>query len=68
MEIYVIGGLEFIIPVHAIVIIFGFSTVPQVTIAIGTGQSKVPGFKFFLGINKFLSVNFVLKMCGRSVK
>jgi hypothetical protein len=49
-EIYVIGGSEFIIPVHAIVNTFAFSIVPQVTITGGTGKSIVPGFQVVFAI------------------
>ena len=44
-EIYVIGGSELIIPVHAIVKTLALSIVPQVTITGGTGKSIVPDFQ-----------------------
>ena len=53
-EIYTIAGLVFIIPVHATVIIFDFSIVPQLTITAGIGYKNVPGFHITLDIKSFL--------------
>ena len=50
-EMYVIGGLELTIPVHAIVIILGVSpSLPQLTITAGTGAITAPELNTLLFI------------------
>ena len=43
---YVIGGFELIIPVHATVRILDSSIVPQLTITVGSGARRGPGVEF----------------------
>lgn len=43
-DIYTFAGVEHVIPVHAIVIMFDFSMSPHVTITAGIGYINVPGF------------------------
>ena len=47
---YVIGGFELIIPVHAIVRMFEFLLFPQLTITVGRGARRGPTVDFtFIG-------------------
>ena len=55
-EMYVLGGIVLIIPVHATVIILEFSISPEETITGGTGAIKAPPFHFIFDI--FLPLNF----------
>jgi hypothetical protein len=41
---YVFGGTVFVIPHHAIVMMFGFSILPHDTITAGNGPTIVPAF------------------------
>ena len=49
-EIYVLGGSEFRIPVHAIVMRLDFSIVPHETSTGGRGAVSVPGFQSIFAI------------------
>ena len=57
-DMYAIAGSVFIVPVHATVIIFDFSIVPQLTITAGIGYTNVPGFHITFPIILFSSFLF----------
>ena len=56
MDTYVFGGILLMMPVHATVMIFGFSIVPHETIVGGTGARSVPAFHIVL----LKSITFML--------
>ena len=53
------AGSELTMPVQAMVIILGFSMVPQDTMTAGTGASRAPGFQvtLLIMINSFADKN-----------